>query len=116
MPVIETDLLIAALFEKEKHHSEATTQIRTLKPLKPSPYTLIEIDLLVNFSRIRVKDVSVFYTLLEEMLKFYSISIVEPSPFHMKIVFELRERYGMTYFDSLRAAVAMSEERHTSKR
>jgi len=108
--LIETDFLISLVRENDRHH------IRTLKILeklrghiKLSPYTLTELDLLVWSNTFKVKDKELFFKLLEETLNYYTIETLKPKFTHVAKAYELREKYSLSFFDSLHAAVAMIE-------
>lgn len=109
MVVIETDIILALAFKTDKHHSEATYIVRNIKPLTLSPYTLVELDILIRLGKINVA-LPDFYNALDQVVQFYSISIAQAKPIHMTLAKRLRESYGLTYFDSLHAAVAISED------
>jgi len=57
MVVIETDILVSLILSREKHHREAIEIIKRVKPLTLSPYSLIELDLLISSKRIVVRDI-----------------------------------------------------------
>ena len=108
--LIETDFLISLVRENDRHH------IRTLKILeklrghiKLSPYTLTELDLLVWSNTFKVKDKELFFKLLEETLNYYTIETLKPKFTHIAKAYELREKYSLSFFDSLHAAVANIE-------
>ena len=108
--LIETDFLISLVRENDRHH------IRTLKILekfrghiKLSPYALTELDLLVWSNTFKVKDKELFFKLLEETLNYYTIETLKPKFTHVAKAYELREKYSLSFFDSLHAAVANIE-------
>ena len=108
--LIETDFLISLVRENDKHH------VRTLRILekfrgriKLSPYTLTELDLLIWSNTFRVKDKTLFFKLLEETINYYNIETLKPKFSHVAKAYKLRERYGLSFFDSLHAAVANIE-------
>ena len=51
----------------------------------------------------------VFWRKLEEMLNYYRVTIIRPSPLHLAEAGRIRSEYGLTYFDSLHCAVAVIE-------
>lgn len=108
MVLIETDIVLALASITDKHHEEVKELLRRLGSIKLSPYTLIELDLLVASERIKVK-IPDFYEALEMVLSFYDVSIAKPSPKHLQIAWALRREYGLTFFDSLHAAVAIHD-------
>ena len=108
MGLIETDLLLAASSPRDAHHGEAVRLLRSGSPLRLSPYSLVELDLLVPSGRIRVV-LPDFYVHLGEVLEFYGVAIPPPRARHLAVAWDLRRRYGLTYFDSLHAATALVE-------
>lgn len=108
MVVIETDLILALASKTDKHHKEAIDIVRNVKYLTLSPYTLIELDLLIRLNKLKVI-LPDFYIALDQLVQFYNIGITQIKPVHIVIAQKLREAYNLTYFDSLHAAVAITE-------
>lgn len=108
MALIETDLILALASSTDKHHKEAVKLIKKVKPLKLSPYALIELDLLILSGKLKA-EIPEFYRGLSEVLSYYGLEVISPTPKHVAKSWELRERYGITYFDSLHAATAIIE-------
>ncbi|RLF02759.1 MAG: hypothetical protein DRJ64_08980 [Thermoprotei archaeon] len=108
MVVIETDVLIACASETDRHHDESVALIRNTRNIKLSPYALVELDLLIS-SRVLVVKISDFYNALSDMVEYYDIKLLAPHPLHFLKAFKLREKYGLTFFDSLHAASAICE-------
>ena len=106
--IIETDLILAVASRTDRHHEEAAAVIRNVRPLRLSPYAIIELDLLMLSGRFRADAIG-FHAALERMLSYYNIDVVRPSPRHAALGWELRSKYGLTYFDSLHAAVALTK-------
>ncbi len=109
MVLIETDVVLALASNRDKHHNEAVEIVKRIRPLKLSPYTLIELDLLILSGKLKVR-VPTFYEGLNKTLSYYGIELIRPSPKHLEGGWELREKYGLTYFDSLHASTAMIEK------
>ncbi len=108
--LIETDFLISLVRENDKHHDRTLRILEKLRnSIKLSPYTLIELDLLILSNIFKVKDKTVFFKLLEETLNYYTIETVKPKFSHVAKAYKLREKYGLSFFDSLHAAVAVVE-------
>jgi predicted nucleic acid-binding protein len=105
--LIETDTILAAASPTDKHHGTALRVLRGARPLLLSPYSLVELDLLISSSRFRVV-LPDFYWALENLLAYYSVGILQPQPRHLSKALALRAEYGLSYFDSLHAAVALS--------
>ncbi len=108
MVLVETDVVLALASREDKHHSEAVDIVRNIKPLKLSPYALMELDLLILSGKLEVR-IPTFYEGLERVLSYYGIEVVKPRPKHLEKGWELRKRYGLTYFDSLHASTAIIE-------
>lgn len=108
MVILDTDIILAAASKTDKHHNEATYIIRNVKLLTISPYVFIELDWLIRLNKLKVI-LPDFYKALDQIIQFYSISIAPIKPVHMSIAQKIREIYGLTYFDSLHAAVAITE-------
>lgn len=108
MVLIETDVILALASSTDKHHNEAVKIVKSVRPLRLSPYTLIELDLLILSGRLEVKIPS-FYDGLSKTLSYYGLEVVRPSPKHVEKGWELRKKYGLTYFDSLHASAAIVE-------
>lgn len=108
MVVVETDYILALSSPADERHNEAVRILRRRAgELKLSPYTLIELDLLIRSGRIEVI-MPDYYVGLSQLLKFYNIKVVEPDPEHLPIAWRLRSEHGLSYFDSLHAAVAIA--------
>lgn len=104
--LIETDVFVAAIDHEDPHHEEAR-EVITGYSIVLSPYTLIEMDLLIRSRIIIVKDYCQFWYKVHSLLDQYKIRIIIPSPLHHAEAQEIRARYDLTYFDSLHAAVAI---------
>ena len=75
-----------------------------------SPYSLIELDLLVKSDIITISDTEAFYSALNSLLKYRGIKTLSPKPTYHAKAFNLRKRYRrLTYFDSLHAGAAITE-------
>jgi len=105
--LIETDIILAVASPRDKNHETALKALRILKPLLLSPYSLVELDLLVSSGRIKVA-LPDFYWALESLIAYYSINLPSPRPTHMEKALALRTEHHLSYFDSLHAAVAIS--------
>ncbi len=108
MVLVETDFIVAISSPDDAHHGEAVRILRKLaSKLKLSPYTLVELDLLIRSGKLIVR-LPAYYESLAKLLKYYEVTIVEPSPIHLAVAWRLREKYGLSYFDSLHAATAIT--------
>lgn len=107
--LIETDVVLSLASKSDRHHEDALKLLFKSGRAGLSPYTLIEIGMLVSSQVIKVK-LPEFYTNLENLFSYYSIIPVKPRPIHLAISYNLREEYpGLTFFDSLHAATAIAE-------
>ena len=76
-----------------------------------SPYSLIELNLLIRSKEIIVRDVRAFYTALSSLLEYRGVNLLPSKPLYHAKAYELRREYKqLTYFDSLHAAVTLIEE------
>ena len=109
--MIETDILLALISSKDRHHTDAVTLLDSLLgEVKISPYSFIELNLLLRSGEILVKDVPAFYDTLSELLKYREVSTFPVKPEYHREAYRLREKYKhLTYFDSLHAAVGIVE-------
>ena len=108
--LIETDILIALVRKRDRHHKEALTLFEEQgEELLLSPYSIIELDALIWSNALRVKDKQEFFALLSETLNYYNVKTIYPSPLHVCKAYQLRSNYGLTFFGSLHAATAIIE-------
>ena len=106
MVIIETDIIIALASREDKHHNEVVKFIEKVRPLKLSPYALIELDLLIK-SKVIIARLPDFYDALNCLIYAYNITILNVNAKHFVIAYNLRNKYNLTYFDSLHAAIAI---------
>ncbi|MGQ9469821.1 MAG: type II toxin-antitoxin system VapC family toxin [Nitrososphaerales archaeon] len=109
--LIETDIILALVSNEDKHHNEAIKLIDKFeREIVLSPYTLIELDLLIKSRLILISDIKAFYSALNSLLEYRGIKILPPKPVYHAKAFDLRQKYRqMTYFDSLHAGVGITE-------
>ncbi len=108
MVLIETDIIIALASRTDRHHKDVKKLLNNLASVKLSPYSLIELDLLIMSHSLIVKTPE-FYQVLNDTLKYYDISVLTSSPSHFTRAWYLRDKYDLTFFDSLHAATALEE-------
>ena len=108
--LVETDILISAIDLADPHHEEAKEIIASMGNMALSPYTLMELNLLIRSGNIVVKNYELFWKELWNIARFYDIDLMTPHPLYHAKAGELRERYNLTYFDSLHASTAIVEE------
>jgi len=109
MVLIETDVVIALASKTDKHHEDIKRLLDKLTTIKLSPYSLIELDLLVTSHNLIVKTPD-FYQALNDVLEYYKISVLAPRPSHFIEAWNLKKKYNLTFFDSLHAATALEEK------
>jgi len=112
MMLIETDILLALVSVKDKRHMEALKLIDKLEgKLVLSPYSLIELDLIIRSGRILISDIPAFYQAISTFLDYRRIRRISPKPIYHAEAYRLRRKYGeLAYFDSLHAAVSITEK------
>jgi len=75
-----------------------------------SPYSLIELNLLIRSKEVIVRDIGAFYTALNSLLEYRSVNLLPSKPLYHAKAYELRRKHRqLTYFDSLHAAVTIIE-------
>lgn len=104
-------MLLALISPGDKHHAEAIRLLdRFLGDSRLSPYSLMELDLLLRSGEIVVEEVKAFYTTLSKLFKYREISSLPDKPIYHGEAHELRRKYNkLTYFDSLHASVGITE-------
>gem|GEM_PF-569535 len=109
--LMETDFLLALISKGDKHHDEVVELLdRFVGEFFLSPYSLIELDLLLKSGEIAVTGFKDFYILIGRVLKFRRIGSLPIKPSYQGEAWSLRDQYKwLTYFDSLHAAVAVTE-------
>ncbi|RLF02282.1 MAG: hypothetical protein DRK00_10225, partial [Thermoprotei archaeon] len=82
--MIETDVLVALASRTDRHHGEARRLLERLTAVKLSPYSLVELDLLIASQCLRVR-LPDFYSALEEVLAYYGVEVLRPRPAHFEV-------------------------------
>lgn len=102
---------MALISTEDKHHAEVIGLLdKLLGNVKISPYSLIELNLLLKSGEIIVKEVVAFYDTLSDLFEYREIGTLSTKPEYHGEAFGLRKKYGnLTYFDSLHAAVGIVE-------
>jgi len=107
MPVLETDFLVALINKRDFHHTEAVQYLERSEELRLSPYAILELDLMILSRKLEVADYQRLFEYLGEALALYDVVVEAVDLGHFPVAKRLRERYGLTYFDSLHASVAI---------
>ncbi|MCD6510745.1 MAG: PIN domain-containing protein [Thermoprotei archaeon] len=63
---------------------------------------------MIRSGNVIVRDYIAFWHKLNDALEQYGIRIATPTPLHLATAHKLREQYGLTYFDSLHATIALA--------
>ena len=102
---------MALISIEDKHHVEVVSLLdKLLGGIRISPYSLIELDLLLRSGEIIVKEVTAFYDALSDLFEYREIGTFPTKPEYHREAFEFRQKYtNLTYFDSLHAAVGTVE-------
>jgi len=109
--LIETDIIISLVRRNDKQHYNTLKILEKYRrELLLSPYSLSELDLLIWSDTFRVKNKELFFKLLSETIKFYNVDVVKPRTLHVAKAYELRLKYGLSFFNSLHAATAIIEK------
>jgi len=105
-------MLLSLMSKEDKHHTETVRFLDGFpEGLRLSPYSLVELDLLLRSGEIAVRETKTFYTSLGTFLDYRDVDLVPAKPVYHGAAHTLRERYkGITYFDSLHAAVGIIED------
>lgn len=109
MALVETDFLIALLNERDRLH-RIYIEIAEEDDLTLSPYTLIEVEMLWLSKRLIIEDYEAFQRHLNDLLEYYSIRLMTDKPRYHAEAHRLRRESNLTYFDSLHAATALTED------
>lgn len=104
--LIETDMIIAAINTHDPSRNVAKKMIVENK-LILSPYSPIEINLLVRAKRIKTMNFKKFMEQLDDLIKRFEIRLIADEPRYHGIASILERKYRLTFFDSLHASVAL---------
>jgi len=106
--LVETDVIVAAINVRDPLH-ELAKSILSRGKMMLSPYALIELNLLIRSRIIVVRDYSAFWRKMNNLLEYYEIKVLAPKPeYHLEASI-LRDKYNLSYFDSLHAATSIIE-------
>ena len=103
--LFETDVLLAVLNPKDSLNAPARKVLEQSAMLL-SPYSLLEMNLLVRAGKLEISDYAGFARDLDALLAANSIrTLNDMAEFHSEAR-RLEERFKLTFFDSLHAAVS----------
>jgi len=118
-PILEVDLLYAALDPKDVHHQVARkllnlTKGRKLAGVKIGSLALHELELnlktgnlLIEERKATLEDIARFFTDLSRLLSLYNLSVFSLTCEQIAEAANLRKKYNLTFYDSHHAASAM---------
>lgn len=103
---------MALISPEDRHHAESAELLeKVLSGSSLSPYSLIELDLLLKSGEIVVTELKAFFEALGNLFRYRDIHTLVAKPYYHGEAQELRGKHdGLTYFDSLHAAVAIIED------
>jgi len=107
--LIESDLVIAAINPRDPSRNIAKKIIVENK-LTLSPYSSLEINLLVRAKRIKPINFKKFMEDLDDLVRRFEIKLLSDEPRYHGIASILEGKYGLTFFDSLHASVALANK------
>ena len=110
--LVETDFLFA-LRPSDSAHEAALSLLRDssrgVTRLHVSPVSSVEASLIMKAARLDNKEVSRALKAMEDAIRDYTNALYpELSLTHLAVAAELRDAYGLTFFDSVHACVALS--------
>lgn len=104
--VAETDFILGLLFKDDSLHTHAKNAYKLFK-IYLSPYTPIEMNLLLLSNKIEVEKPTEFLFSVNKILSFFDIQILKTDFRIHALSYELRRKYSLSLFDSLHAATGM---------
>lgn len=107
--LIETDVILAAINPQDPSRYLAKRVI-VYNKLMLSPYSPLEINLLVRAKRITPVNFKKFMEQLGSLIKRFEIRLLFDEPRYHGIASILESKYGLTFFDSLHASVALANK------
>ncbi len=106
--MVETDIIISAIFRGDPNYDLSKSILRAIRKVVLSPYTLIELDLLIRSGNLEIEDYETFWSSFDDFLNQYGVKLIPSKPSHFVEAERVRTVYGLSYFDSLHAAAAIS--------
>lgn len=107
--LIETDIVIAAINPNDPSRDVAKKIIVENK-LMLSPYSPLEMNLLVRAERIKPINFKKFMEQLDGLVRRFEIKLLSDEPRYHGIASILERKYRLTFFDSLHASVALANK------
>lgn len=103
--LIETDVLLASLNPADRANLPAR-KVLSQDGLLLSPYSLLELNLLARAEKLLIRDYHAFADDLGTLLEASSITILSDRPEYHSSARALEDKFKLTFFDSLHAAVS----------
>lgn len=119
MPILEVDLLYAALDPEDKHHEVAGRLLKRIKEghevgIKVDALALHELELnlkvgniLIEGRKATLEDIAKFFRDLSQLLSLYNINICPLTCEQIAKAADLRSSYNLTFYDSHHASSAL---------
>lgn len=104
--LIESDVILAAINPQDPF-SKIAKKIIVENRFQLSPYSSIEINLLVRAKKVRPKDFKKFMEQLDNLIRRFEIVLLADEPRYHGIASILEGKYHLTFFDSLHASTAL---------
>ncbi len=107
--MVETDIILSAICRGDPNHDLSREVLRGLRRAFLSPYSLMELDLLMRSGNLEVESYEEFWSSFDEFMRQYGIKLTPSKPLHFSEAERVRNTHGLSYFDSLHAAAAIHE-------
>ncbi len=104
--LIESDIILTAINPQDPSR-EVAKRVIVENKLLLSPYSPIEINLLVRAKKVRPINFKRFMEQLDSMIRRFEIKLLFDEPRYHGIASVLESKYDLTFFDSLHASVAL---------
>lgn len=107
--LIECDVILAAINPRDPS-SHVAKKVIVDNKLILSPYSPLEINLLVRAKRIKPVNFKKFMEQLDSLIKRFEIRLLFDEPRYHGIASILESKYRLTFFDSLHASAALANK------
>jgi predicted nucleic acid-binding protein len=107
--LIESDIILAAINPRDPFR-EIAKKVMVENKLLLSPYSPLEINMLVRAKKIRPNNVKKFMEHLDDLIRRFDIDILLDELRYHGIASVLEDKYSLTFFDSLHASVALANK------
>ncbi len=107
--MVETDIIFSAIYREDPNHNLSREVLKGLRRVALSPYSLMELDLLIRSGNLEVESYEEFWSSFGEFLSQYGVKLIPSKPSHFLEAEVVRKTHGLSYLDSLHAAAAIHE-------